>query len=62
MTHYYLGTLYANLGRLEEAEATLRRTIELQPNNESAHFSLGNISSGKAGATRAAPSCSFFKI
>src|SRR3990172_1117432 len=43
MTLYYLGTLYANLGRLEEAEATLRRTIALSPNNESAHFSLGNV-------------------
>ena len=43
MTHYYLGTLYAALRRLEDAEASFRHTIELQPINESAHFSLGNV-------------------
>ena len=43
MTQYYLGAAYAAVGRLEEAETALRTAIQLQPEHESAHFSLGNV-------------------
>ena len=43
MAWYYLGSLQATAGRLEEAEQALRRAILLTPEHESAHFSLGNV-------------------
>ena len=43
MTRYYLGAAYAALGRLDDAERALRAAILLQPDHESAHFSLGNV-------------------
>lgn len=42
-THYNLGNALMALGRLDEAEASYRRTLRIRPNDADAHFNLGNI-------------------
>ena len=37
------GTILKHLGKLEEAERSLRKAIELKPNSAQAHSNLGNI-------------------
>lgn len=40
---YQLAVAFTQLGRLEEAVTTLRRAVELDPNDPSAVFNLGNL-------------------
>lgn len=41
--HYLYGTILQEQGRLDEAVASLRRAVFLEPNFVVAHFALGNI-------------------
>ncbi|MBI3899696.1 MAG: tetratricopeptide repeat protein [Gammaproteobacteria bacterium] len=40
---YYIGLLALQTNRLEEAESYLKRAVELQPENDHARFSLGQL-------------------
>ena len=41
--HNNLGNALRGLGRLEAAEAALRRALRLQPSNAALHTNLGNL-------------------
>jgi tetratricopeptide (TPR) repeat protein len=41
--HYELGKVLDYLGRFEEAEASVRASLRLQPKHAPAHFRLGRI-------------------
>ena len=41
--HYNLGSTLSNLGKLQEAELSLRKVIEMKPDLVEAHYNLGSI-------------------
>ena len=41
--HYNLGSILSNLGKLQEAELSLRKVIEMKPDFVEAHCNLGSI-------------------
>jgi tetratricopeptide (TPR) repeat protein len=51
--HYNLGTVLRRSGRLEEAIAAYRRSLELAPEQPKAHYNLGNALSARGEADAA---------